>query len=564
MSSDSKNLSENIENNEKIENSNDIYRVFYDVNGTLEHNPVIYRRKEIPSLVVNLVIHKIIYPRICERHGYTQADVKQTDISVYNVSAEDFKAKRDSAVTLPTNGLVEDEDEIAAEAHHVAGSVLLDLGEGPHLCSFIHMADLHKFQQVDLHHNKIICLVQDSLPSFVRTFLETLGSKRFFPEDEHARLSKELEKTRHQTTKLFAASDVSLKNSAVSHKNNAIPLESLENSIISLEDNAALQASACEVDHYISLHKFLVALDRISTLIQTNGLQEVTSRVFFVDLGINLLLSMKSFHRDRRVAIYPSTKPWPIKQLVLTVVDQTPPTYFSYKPKSDFGIWEVLPPLLTETQSQADKEDFYRLLLQGGSIVRLVSVVQKEDKKPRQFILPLVYVDQLWQDVRFLLMFQQDSEVCYFEKVFDLTLMDDSLCVLLHLYNLLDYIRSVNDEALQNHVSNAFARLSSIQTSGSKTQFKRKTEDNNQSPRKRNCDEESWQIGGLARQHRYRLEIEHEGSGVHFGTSPDGIKVAVKRGCSVELVIYDYLRKLKDSITRPMGKVLRNTGEHDK
>ncbi|KAF9064699.1 hypothetical protein BDP27DRAFT_1366991 [Rhodocollybia butyracea] len=458
MSSDSenieksKNISENIENNKKIENSDDIYRVFYNVNGTLERNPVIYHRKEIPSLVVDLVIHEIIYPCICERHGYTQADVEQTDISVYNISAEDFKAiriqaKRDSAVTLPTNGLVVDEDEIGAEAHHVAGSVLLDLGEGLHLGSFIHMADLH--------HNKIIRLVQDSLPSFVRTFLETLGSKRFFPEDEHARLSKELEKTGHQTTKLFAASDVSIKDSAVSLKNstvslenNAIPLKSLENSIVSLEDNAALQASARKVDHYISLHKFLVALDRISTLIQTNGLQEVTSRVFFVDLGINLLLSMKSFRRDQRVAIYPSTKPWPIKQLVLTVVDQTPPTYFSYKLKSDFGIWEVLPRLLTETQSQVDKEDYYRLLLQGGSIVRLVSAVQKEDEKPRQFILPLVYVDQLWQDVRFLLMFQQDGEVCYFEKVFDLTLMDDSLCFLLHLYNLLDYIRSVNDEVL--------------------------------------------------------------------------------------------------------------------
>ncbi|KAF9060562.1 hypothetical protein BDP27DRAFT_1370442 [Rhodocollybia butyracea] len=300
------------------------------------------------------------------------------------------------------------------------------------------MADLHKFQQVDLHHNEIICLAQDSLPSFVRTFLETLGSKRFFPEDEHARLSKELKKTGHQTTKLFAASDISIEDSAVSLENNTIPLKSLENSIVSLEDNAAHQASARKVDHYISLHKFLVALDRISTLIQTNGLQEVTSQVFFVDL------------------------------------DQTPPTYFSYKPKSDFGIWEVLPRLLTETQSQADKEDYYRLLLQGGSIVRLVSAVQKEDKKPRQFILPLVYVNQLWQDVRFLLMFQQDGEVCYFEKVFNLTLMDDSLCFLLHLYNLLDYIHSVNDEALRNHVSNAFARLSSIQTSGSKTRFKRK------------------------------------------------------------------------------------------
>lgn len=67
---------------------------------------------------------------------------------------------------------------------------------------------------------------------------------------------------------------------------------------------------------------------------------------------------------------------------------------------------------MTEIQSQADKEDYYRLLLQGGSIVRLVSAVQKEDEKPRQFILPLVYVDQLWQDVRFLLMFlQQDGEV---------------------------------------------------------------------------------------------------------------------------------------------------------
>ncbi|KAF9060561.1 hypothetical protein BDP27DRAFT_1370441 [Rhodocollybia butyracea] len=97
MSSDSenieksKNISKNIENNKKIENSDDIYRVFYDVNGTLERNPVIYRRDP--------------------------ADVEQTDISVYNVSAEDFKAiqiqaKRDSAVTLPTNGLIVDEDEI--------------------------------------------------------------------------------------------------------------------------------------------------------------------------------------------------------------------------------------------------------------------------------------------------------------------------------------------------------------------------------------------------------------------------------------------------------------------
>jgi hypothetical protein len=97
-----------------------------------------------------------------------------------------------------------------------------------------------------------------------------------------------------------------------------------------------------------------------------------------------------------------SLEPWPFHFLV-----EVATKFHTHKPQSDFLLLKYgLPRLAVEVNSQAQNRprvDFFRLMLQGASIVRFANTKLDAYKKEKNFVFVAIFIHSKGQVDRYLL-----------------------------------------------------------------------------------------------------------------------------------------------------------------
>ncbi|KAF5347877.1 hypothetical protein D9757_013415 [Collybiopsis confluens] len=306
-----------------------------------------------------------------------------------------------------------------------------------------------------------------------------------------------------------------------------------------------------EYTHYA----FIVTQDPL-----TNPISKITKRLSLERLGEYFFFSRLTVF-IQGFASYLDTidknHAMPIARLVVERTDATGQRrrFAPYPPKSDFGVWLHVAPwpfLLVELQSgnrASNKihlsEDHIRMLLQGGSLVRMMNIARKlENLEQETAVLPLIYKTRDWTAGALLLLFALGDEIHYLERKYDLSeSLEQRLRFTRDLYNLFDWMEeSVPSAVLQQRWEAIDSALTDLSHLGSRLdtkedrEAKRKADQAPDGEDKRGKRTHGQQ--GQERKHdAFIAEAERQGyqferiksSGVYVGQSPEGSAVVAKR-----------------------------------
>ncbi|KAI9443372.1 hypothetical protein H4582DRAFT_1924231 [Lactarius indigo] len=168
--------------------------------------------------------------------------------------------------------------------------------------------------------------------------------------------------------------------------------------------------------------------------------------------------------------------PWPF-QLIVQVGRKK--ENHTYRPRSDFLISKFgLPRVAVEVDSnRLDRPaiDFYRLLLQGASIVRLANTL--DTYKDKSFVFVAVYISSTGVAYRYILYQEKNSRtVCHKGQEFDLCEKDSRVRFALELYNLTSVLEAEpEDEDTKKSIRELAVDLENLGEDGKLPAFACKT-----------------------------------------------------------------------------------------
>ncbi|KAH9176205.1 kinase-like domain-containing protein [Lactarius sanguifluus] len=131
--------------------------------------------------------------------------------------------------------------------------------------------------------------------------------------------------------------------------------------------------------------------------------------------------------------------PWPLPPIIQVGEEKD---YHTYKPRSDFLVLKFgLPRVAVEVNSNlpcTPPVDFYRLMLQGASIVRLANNTLDAYKNKKDFTFVAIYISATGGADRYLLYQEKGSRTVFRKKrTFKLSEEDGRIQFALELYNLM-------------------------------------------------------------------------------------------------------------------------------
>ncbi|KAH8917128.1 hypothetical protein BT69DRAFT_698480 [Atractiella rhizophila] len=161
------------------------------------------------------------------------------------------------------------------------------------------------------------------------------------------------------------------------------------------QDPSDRPVSAGELSHYAVAVNSLPRAWDLEQRYLTN--KEVYFKVAYLDLVATELSS-----RPRSRLTFHSNKEWPFYILPFVTDPMKRTTQYKYRPVSDYEFRDAqeIPRLLVEVQSQDQKQDETRLLLQGAAVVRIAQyainkMYEATKDDPWSFILDLLLCGQL-------------------------------------------------------------------------------------------------------------------------------------------------------------------------
>ncbi|KAF5392657.1 hypothetical protein D9757_000888 [Collybiopsis confluens] len=222
-----------------------------------------------------------------------------------------------------------------------------------------------------------------------------------------------------------------------------------------------------EFRHYSNLLSFMndekAVLDGLPS---SQGLESITSYVFFTPYGLDLAWAASQSPSSPNVQIHFGAIPWP-HHLIVTVKPAA--DCFTRRPKPDFSVWSAghLLRLSVEIESQPDKADYNRLLIEAASAVRMANIAAGR----KQTFVNSIYVEKTWESVSWNFLFEREGgPVVCVQKFFNLSNPIEALHFVRNLYQAQDLVLSetISGELI-NKINNMIKALRTVPTKGSFT-----------------------------------------------------------------------------------------------
>ncbi|KAF5336699.1 hypothetical protein D9757_015358 [Collybiopsis confluens] len=317
---------------------------------------------------------------------------------------------------------------------------------------FLFAGQKRKFVCADIEDNRIYVIPYNSpileLGAFQEKFNHILGTRRYLPLDVSLVLLLLLQ----NLSKVAGIETAGVGNSG-GRPSLSVGLSSL------------IQISNERISMNLSsfMNNEKTALDGLPS---SQGLESITNHVFFTPYGLDLAWAATQSPSSPNVQVYSAATPWP-HHLIVTVKPAA--DCFTYRPKPDFSVWLAghLLRLSVEIESQPDKADYNRLLIEAASAVRMANIAAGS----KQTFINSIYVDKTWETVSWNFLFErEDGSVACAQKFFNLSNPVEALQFVRNLYQARDLVLSENFSGeLIHRINNLIKSLRTVPTKGSFT-----------------------------------------------------------------------------------------------